>query len=144
MSLHDNVILYQIYCIDDTIKDTYVGSCYELKTCISKHKNACLKWTNSQYKTRVHEFIRNHGGWENWQVKPLRQYKNINNYQLMKKLNKYITKYKPTLNDSKKTRAYREDNKVSITCKCGRIISKKAFEKHKTTKKHKDIMSQII
>ena len=77
-----SAIVYKLYCIDEKINDIFIGSGTSLKQVESKHKNACLKWTNSEYNKKVHQFIRENGDWSQWNIKIIRQYKNIDREEI--------------------------------------------------------------
>ena len=135
-----SAIVYKLYCIDENINDIFIGSGISLKKVESKHKNACLKWTNSEYNKKVHQFIRENGDWSRWKIKIVRQYKNIDRYELMIKTKKYISKYEPSLNEKEVAKSYREDNLQSVACECGCVISRKSVKAHQNSYKH----SQLI
>ena len=141
--LMESAIVYKLYCIDEKINDIFIGSGSSLKQIESKHKNACQKWTNTEYNKKVHQFIRENGDWSQWKIKIVRQYKNIDRYELMTKTKKYVIKYKPSLNEKEVARSYREDNLQSVACECGCVISRKSVKAHLETKKHKELMKLI-
>ena len=55
--------VYRIECLDKNIKEFYIGSTADLKQRTGKHKQDC-KTSNS----KVYNFIREHGGWNNWNI----------------------------------------------------------------------------
>jgi hypothetical protein len=59
-------IIYKIYCKIETIKECYVGHTTDLKQRKNEHKYACCNPKSKSYNTKVYEFIRNNGGWDNW------------------------------------------------------------------------------
>jgi GIY-YIG catalytic domain len=61
--------VYLISCLDPLVKETYVGKSKNFKTRVNGHiDNSCIKGT------KVYEFIRTHGWWNNWTMKPLGEY----------------------------------------------------------------------
>jgi hypothetical protein len=62
--IYENTIIYKIVCKDLTIPDCYVGHTTNWIKRKSKHKMNCI--TNTT--TYVYQFIREHGGWDNWQM----------------------------------------------------------------------------
>ena len=87
-------VVYQIYCLNPIITDVYVGSTTNFTVRKNNHKYSCKK---SCYK--VYKFIRDNGGWENWNMVIIKKYPNLTErYQLLKKERKWIKKMNPTLN----------------------------------------------
>jgi len=60
--------IYKICCNDENITELYVGSSQNLEARISKHKSTCNNSNNKQYNCKVYKFIRENGGWDNWNV----------------------------------------------------------------------------
>ena len=56
--------IYKLCCLDTTIKDIYVGSTVNFKQRKDRHKRETL--TNTTRK--VYKFIRDNGGWNNWNM----------------------------------------------------------------------------
>jgi vacuolar-type H+-ATPase subunit I/STV1 len=59
-------IIYKIYCKTETIKECYVGHTTNFKQRKIEHKYACCNENSKSYNTKVYEFIRNNGGFDNW------------------------------------------------------------------------------
>jgi hypothetical protein len=68
---HEPCVLtvYLISCLDPSVTETYVGQTWNFPTRVSQHSASSLVES-----TKVHLFIRFHGGWGNWQMKPLGVY----------------------------------------------------------------------
>jgi predicted GIY-YIG superfamily endonuclease len=64
--MYKNTTIYLIGCKDTNIPNTYVGHTTNFKQRCEDHEN-CV--TTSDRK--LYSFIRNHGGWSNWYMKPL-------------------------------------------------------------------------
>jgi hypothetical protein len=61
--------IYQISCLDPSVKETYVGKTVDFNTRMNSHIDlSCFK------STKVYDFIRRHGWWNNWTMKPLGEY----------------------------------------------------------------------
>ncbi len=94
-----NSVVYKIVCLDPTITDLYVGSTTNLIRRKCAHKNTCININNKHHNLYVYTFIRDNGGFENWQFVVVRRYNNIKTKEeLLRKKRKYIDKLKPTLN----------------------------------------------
>jgi hypothetical protein len=61
-------MFYKLVCKDITIRDLYVGSTTDFKSRKSKHKSNCNNETEPAYNYKVYIFIRDNGGWENWDM----------------------------------------------------------------------------
>ena len=68
MSYSDTVI-YKIYCKDETVTDMYIGHTTNFDNRKLQHINACKSSC-----MKVHDFIRTHGGWDNWDMVILEKY----------------------------------------------------------------------
>jgi hypothetical protein len=60
--------IYKIVCKDTAITDLYVGSTKDIKTRDSVHKSDCRSPNSGRYNLRIYKFIREHGGYENWEM----------------------------------------------------------------------------
>ena len=65
---YSKACVYQICCKDVEIKDVYVGSTTNLIERRRGHKVACTKESNKGHNLPVYQIIRDHGGWDNWEV----------------------------------------------------------------------------
>ena len=65
-----DVVVYKIFCKDDTIQDTYIGHTKNFETRKTNHMKDSLTSSNKLY-----DFIRNHGGWYNWDMVILGSYR---------------------------------------------------------------------
>lgn len=59
-------IIYKICCKMDNIKECYVGHTTNFKQRKIEHKYACCNPNSKSYQCKVYEFIRNNGGFDNW------------------------------------------------------------------------------
>lgn len=59
-------IIYKIYCKTETIKECYVGHTTNFKQRKIEHKYACCNQNSKSYNSKLYEFIRNNGGFDNW------------------------------------------------------------------------------
>ena len=61
-------VFYKIYCKDASIKDCYIGSTFNFTGRKNKHKHDCNTEKRIIYNSKVYKFIREHGGWEHWNM----------------------------------------------------------------------------
>jgi hypothetical protein len=62
---YNNTIIYKIYCKDVSVTDLYIGHTTDFVKRKQAHRYACED-TKSQIK--LYKFIREHGGWKNWDM----------------------------------------------------------------------------
>jgi hypothetical protein len=65
---YGNTAFYQIRCRDSSITTTYIGHTVNFKIREQKHKSSCNNKKGPRYHLRVYRSIREHGGWENWEM----------------------------------------------------------------------------
>jgi len=68
-------LIYKIKCLDPKIRDIYVGSTLNEVARRKKHKSNCTNPKgNDKYNLCVYQFIRSHGGWDDWKLVPIKLY----------------------------------------------------------------------
>jgi hypothetical protein len=65
---YSQTFAYMLCCKDPTITDVYVGHTTNLTKRKSGHKNKCNNPTDKSYNVYVYQFIRENGGWNNWEM----------------------------------------------------------------------------
>ena len=58
--------LYRLQSKNEKIRQIYIGSTWCFIISRDYHRNACNIPEHPEYNTRVHMFIREHGGWDKW------------------------------------------------------------------------------
>ena len=130
---YSKACIYKLCCNDLSINDIYIGSTCNFTRRKNQHKSNCNKVDNNAYNYKVYQFIRDNGGFENWDMVLIKDKLNVENkQQLLKKEREQIELLKPTLNKSIPTRTqkqwieqnkqhikdkkkkYREDNKEQL------------------------------
>jgi hypothetical protein len=152
MPNYQNGTIYKICCKDSEIKDCYVGSTTDHNSRKSAHKSFCNN-KGKQYNYPVYRYIRDTGGWENWEFVLLQDYPCRNKKQLnirerfwFEKLNATLNSHYPQRNQKEYKKKYREKNKkeisekvkVKVECPCGSIVSKGNLATHKKSQKHQN------
>jgi len=113
-----NSSIYKLCCRDTDITDCYVGSTTNFRSRKCQHKSSCNKENNRDYDRKVYQFIREHGGWENWDMILIEKVNVNDGNELHKEERKWIEQLNSTLNCRIPTRTdkeYREENKDKIT-----------------------------
>ena len=109
--------IYKLCCKDLNIKDIYIGSTSQL-LCKRKsaHKNSCNDEYNSKkYNLKVYNFIRDNGGFNNWDLILLDNVPCNNKEELHSIERTYIDNLKPTLNTQiplRTKKEYYKDNAI--------------------------------
>ena len=65
---YSNTIIYKLCCNDPSITDVYVGHTTNFTRRKQEHKACCNNPKGKNYNFYVYEFIRDHGGFENWDM----------------------------------------------------------------------------
>ena len=90
---YSSTIIYIISCVDSSIVDTYIGHTTNYERRYGDHKECVLTCDR-----KVYRFIREHGGWSNWSMKPVAVVScNNKGDACLEELYWYV-KLKPTLN----------------------------------------------
>ena len=110
-------VIYKIYCLDENIKDCYIGSTNDLIRRISEHKKNCNNINSRNYNFKVYNFIRANGGYINWDFEILETFNTIDKQDLFKIEGQYIKNNYSNLNSKVAGRThqeYYEDNKKHL------------------------------
>jgi predicted GIY-YIG superfamily endonuclease len=150
---YSNTIIYTISCINPDISELYVGHTTDFAQRKKAHKQNCINQHNT---CKLYTFIRNNGGWDNWDMKIVKFYncadlsearqKEQEMYVLLKATLNSIepfSKNKPISNENKQTQPsirYICDNKPKdkFSCShCDYYTSRNSqFKRHLLTDKH--------
>ena len=68
---YSNTIIYKIYCKNSNINDVYIGHTTNMIKRKCLHKSGCNNLNN---KLKIYNTIREHGGWENWEMIEIAKY----------------------------------------------------------------------
>ena len=140
MPNYANSLIYKLCCKDASITDEYIGSTTNKTKRKQHHKTSCNNENDKIYNFYVYQFIREHGGFENWDLIVLEEYSCENKTQLLMKERECIELRKPTLNlknpftsrEEKKEqmKEYQQKNKDKIN-----EINRRCYQKNKDKKK---------
>jgi hypothetical protein len=95
---YSNTIIYKICCRDVTITDVYVGHTTNFTQRKYGHKHNCTNPESSQHNFRVYQFIRDTGGWDNWNMVEIERVCCINENEAVKYEHSYMEQLNSTLN----------------------------------------------
>jgi hypothetical protein len=169
---YSNAIVYKICCKDPQLTDIYIGSTCDLRRRKWSHKSVCNNENNTHYNKYAYQFIRNNGGWDNWEIIVVEECNIENKTQLRQRERHWLETLKASLNKcvpartvqeyqkqyqqehkeqlSEYQKQYRQEHKeqieqrrsVIINCDCGSSIKKKNIIRHYKTNKHKKYIQQ--
>lgn len=100
--------IYKLSCKDINITDIYIGSTINFGHRKHDHKSRCINPNVKGYNRCVYKFIRANGGWSNWEMRQIEEYKAADKQALERRERFWIEKYKSTLNKYVPTRTMKE------------------------------------
>lgn len=97
---YQNSLIYKLCCLDPNITDIYVGSTTNFQQRKKTHKRDCLNVnaTKGKYNTHKCQFIRENGGWDNWNMIQLYKFPCANKRELQQEEDRCMNELKATLN----------------------------------------------
>jgi len=130
---YSKTIIYKLCCKNLDVKEIYVGSTCNFTRRKNRHKNDSI---NSNSK--VYKFIRENGGFQNWDMIMIEEYPCENKMQKVKRERYWCEELKSELNSEVPGRTIKEwcqDNKETI-----KEQKKEYYEKNKSVidQKHKE------
>ena len=72
---YTKTIIYKFVCNDINIKDIYIGATTDIIRRKSLHKSNCNNDTCSAYNLNIYKVMRNNGGFNNWTMLQIEQFK---------------------------------------------------------------------
>ena len=100
--------IYKICCKDTNITDCYIGSTTNFTKRKNGHKSSCINENNKLYNLNVYKFIRDNGGWDNWDMVLVEKVNVNDGNELKKEERKWIEQLNSTLNSNIPTRTNKE------------------------------------
>ena len=100
MADYTNTHIYKLHCLDTDVKDFYIGHTTNPKQRDITHK-ARSNEKNKESHIKIYQFIREHGGYDNWFMTIIEQ-PNCNSFEeAVTREQFWIDQLKPTLNEYK-------------------------------------------
>jgi len=94
-------MIYKLCCKDTTIEEIYIGSTISFRRRKWNHKSNCNNINKIDYNRKVYQFIRDNGGWDNWDMILIAKVNCNDKLELRKKEREFMEEYKPSLNINK-------------------------------------------
>ena len=151
-------LIYKLVCKDDDITYNYIGSTTNFKQRKNTHKSCCNNENNKEYPHYKYFYIRDNGGWDNWDMVLVKYFECKTSLELRAEERKQITllggelnKHIPTRTQQerrkenlkeirKRDRNHYHKNKVKIlekhTCGCGGSFTINTKKRHDRCNKH--------
>tara|TARA_R110001592_G_scaffold8095_1_gene44406 strand:+ start:181 stop:717 length:537 start_codon:yes stop_codon:yes gene_type:complete len=79
---YSNGLIYKIVCNDIKIKECYYGSTTSFVKRKNSHKSSCNNINSKQYNQSKYQFIRENGGWDNWDIVLVKEFSCKNKLEL--------------------------------------------------------------
>ena len=105
---YDNTCFYKIVCKNLDIHEIYIGHTTDFTTRTLRHKNNCKNPNNKSYNQNVYRFIRDNGGWDNFDMILIERTKCEDILDAKRKERKYIEDMHATLNSNLPSRTQKE------------------------------------
>ena len=135
--------IYKLYCLDDAIKDCYIGSCWDIKKRMRCHKYSCSTINCPKYNYKVYSFIRVNGGWCNWDY----EYYMVNVIDKtdlgMQEQDRIDLEINPILNGKRAYTDTLEYKKQKYNCPCGGRYTTTHKSVHYKSLKHQSYIIQV-
>ena len=106
---YSKTVMYKIVCKDLNIKDCYVGSTIDFTKRKHLHKDVCNHSERNGHNYYVYQFIRNNGGWNNWDMIEIEKYPCNDKNEAHKQERHWIETYQCTLNKQVPARTNRNE-----------------------------------
>ena len=119
MNRYNKGLIYKLCCLDPEITDIYVGSTCNFKRRKGEHKSRINDKNDAGYNKYSYQFIREHGGWENWDMIEIEKFSCETKRELetrerywLEYLGATLNKFIPTRTDKEWQEANKERLKV--------------------------------
>ena len=157
---YTKTIIYVIRCLTLGVIECYVGSTVNFTSRKSGHHHCCIDVNCKGHNYKLYRFIRENGGWENWEMVMLEQYpeckskiqKLIREREVADRMNAKLNTYRAYRSNEERIEQMNQFNSIhslinnpiynpiynamKITCACGKTHPYKNKQQHIRTKYH--------
>ena len=95
---YSNTIFYKIYCVNPDITDMYIGHTTNFVQRKHAHKQSCTNNKCLGYTCKLYNYIREHGGWNNWIMEIIAFHNCEDHYSARMREQEYFKENNATLN----------------------------------------------
>ncbi len=135
---YENTIIYKIQHLDDEGL-LYVGHTTDFTKRKSSHKANLQNTNNKAYNYKVYQMIREHGGWEMFNMTEIKRFTCSNKREAEAEEDRIMREMKTTMN---RNRAYKTDEDNKQDKKLERQKKKAEFEATYTMEKHLELLAK--
>ena len=107
---YSNTHFYRIVCRDLKITDCYVGHTTDFRVRKNAHKSQCSNISSTGFNFPVYQFIRENGGWSNWDMVLIAKHSCEDKLVATMKERYYIEQFNASLNAVVPARGVKERN----------------------------------
>ena len=132
---YSKTIIYKLVCNDLNITECYVGSTTNFTQRKSQHKGNCVNENSKEHKQKKYCFIRDNGGWNNWQMIEIEKYPCNDKNEATKRERYYFELLSASLNTLK---PHRTKNELTEYKKQHNLMNKERYKKNKDMKKQQE------
>ncbi len=111
---YSKCVNYKLCCKNLDVKEIYVGSTCNFTKRKNEHKSSTNNLNSKNYNIKVYKFIRDNGGFENWEMIMIEEYPCGNKMQKVKRERYWCEELKSELNSDvpgRTIKEYYENNK---------------------------------
>jgi len=101
-------VIYKISCLDESVKECYIGSTIDFKKRMTHHKSDCHNENGRHYNVPLYQFIRENQGWGAWKMTIIDSLTTTDKKEIEKCERKYIEEQEFSLNKFIPTRTSKE------------------------------------
>ena len=133
---YSKTVIYKIFCKDSNITDIYIGHTTNFNKRKNSHRRNCYNENDRKYNIKLYQFIRNNGGWDNFEMIIVEKYSCNSKLEAEIKERYFIEELKSNLNciiPTRNKKEYYQDKKKII-----KEVHKKYYLNNKEKIKEKD------
>ena len=133
--------IYKLCSKDTTIKEVYIGSSTNFIQRKGLHKHSCNNENSPKYNYKVYQFIRDHGGWDNFDMVLIEYFPCENGLELGRQEEHWRQQLSASLNSiTPHIYENRQEWYGTLTikkpCECGLIYRHTNKARHERTTRH--------
>ena len=105
---YSNTHIYKLCCKDLAVTEVYIGSTTNFNERKRQHRDACCKEQDKRYCYPVYWFVRDNGGWANWDMVLIDTVSVSGKLEAHKVERRYVESFNAVLNAKIPSRTYSE------------------------------------
>jgi hypothetical protein len=113
---YSKTIIYKICCKDISVNDIYIGHTTNFVKRKNSHKTSCININSKVYNQYVYQFIRNNGGWDNWNMIQIQEHNCKNKREAEAREHFWIENLGAKLNSNKPYAMCKEEPQLYKQC----------------------------